>query len=214
VALITVDAQGENCIVVASGANAYLLPDDLKKAANAIEQSDIVLMQLEIPMETIEYVANIAHAQGKTVILNPAPAQPLSKSLLQCIDILTPNETEAGIISGVPVTDTASACKAARAICDMGVQTVLITLGAKGALIYASGSCTEIPVEKVEAVDTTAAGAAISYGLGQGATLVSAIWGVVIWKEFKEAPKGANKYLYAMFALFLFGLGVIIAAGT
>jgi len=158
VALITVDAQAENCIVVASGANAYLLPDDMKNASDAIEQSDMVLMQLEIPMETIEYVANIAHAQGKTVILNPAPAQPLSKSLLQCVNILTPNETEASMISGVTVTDVASACEAARAICVMGVQTVIITLGAKGALIYTNEFQAEITAPKVEAVDTTAAG--------------------------------------------------------
>jgi len=158
VALITVDARAENCIAVASGANAYLLPDDLANAADAIEQSDIVLMQLEIPMETIEYAANIAHAKGKTVVLNPAPAQLLSESLLQRVNILTPNETEASMISGVPVTDTKSACEAARAICAMGVQTVIITLGAKGALIYTTDFQAEIPVEKVEAVDTTAAG--------------------------------------------------------
>ena len=158
VALITVDAQAENCIVVASGANANLLPADLANADKAIEQSDIVLMQLEIPMETIEYVASIAHAKGKTVILNPAPAQALSKSLLQCVGILTPNETEASMISGVTVSDTSSACEAARVICAMGVQTVIITLGAKGALLYTPDLQEEIPVEKVEAVDTTAAG--------------------------------------------------------
>ncbi|MDR0232300.1 MAG: ribokinase [Dysgonamonadaceae bacterium] len=158
IALITVDAKAENCIVVASGANACLLPSDLANAADAIEQSDMVLMQLEIPLETIEYVANIAHAKGKTVILNPAPAQPLSKRLLQNVSILTPNETEASMISGVPVTDAASACEAARAICAMGVQTVIITLGAKGALIYANDFTAEVLAEKVEAVDTTAAG--------------------------------------------------------
>jgi ribokinase len=179
VALITVDAQAENCIVVASGANAYLLPDDLATAADAIEQSDMVLMQLEIPMETIEYVANIAHAKGKTVILNPAPAQPLSKSLLQCVHILTPNETEASMISGVPVTDTASACEAARAICAMGVQTVIVTLGAKGALIYTDAFQKEIPVEKVEAVDTTAAGdvfnGALAVALSENRAITDAV---------------------------------------
>ena len=158
VALITVDAQAENCIVVASGANAHLLPNDPTNTADAIEPSDIVLMQLEIPMETIEYVATIAHAKGKTVILNPAPAQPLSESLLQRVSILTPNETEASMISGVPVTDTVSALEAARAICAMGVQTVIITMGARGALIYTDDFQAEIPAEKVEAVDTTAAG--------------------------------------------------------
>ena len=158
VALITVDEQAENCIVVASGANARLLPADLDGIAGVIEQSDMVLMQLEIPMETIEYVAGIAASKGKAVILNPAPAHPLSKSLLQNVSILTPNETEAGMISGIQVTDTASAYEAAAAICAMGVKTVIITLGAKGALIYTDTFQTEIPVEKVEAVDTTAAG--------------------------------------------------------
>ena len=158
VALITVDDQAENCIVVASGANAHLLPDDLANAADAIEQSDIVLMQLEIPIETIEYVADLAYSKGKTVILNPAPAQPLSHSLLRKINMLTPNETEAGMISGISVSDTASAIEAARRICAMGVQTVIITLGSKGALIYTDDFQVEIPVEKVKAVDTTAAG--------------------------------------------------------
>lgn len=158
VALITVNAQAENCIVVASGANAYLLPADLEKAADAFDQSDIILMQLETPLETIEQAASMAHAGKKTVILNPAPAQPLTKSLLQNVDILTPNETEAGMIAGIPVIDTASACEAARTICAMGVRTVIITLGAKGALIYTEDYQAEIPAEKVVAVDTTAAG--------------------------------------------------------
>ena len=179
VALITVDAKAENCIVVASGANAYLLPNDLANAADVIEQSDLVLMQLEIPMETIEYVATIASAKGKTVILNPAPAQSLNKSLLQCISILTPNETEASIISGIPVTDTASAYEAARAICAMGVQTVIVTLGVKGALIYSYGFQAEIPAEKVEAVDTTAAGdvfnGALAVALSENRSIYEAV---------------------------------------
>ncbi len=158
VALISVDAHAENCIAVASGANAHLLPADLAKSADAIEESDIVLMQLEIPMETIEYVAKIAYEKGKTVILNPAPACALSKELLQYVNILTPNETEASMISGINVTDTASAHKAAQAICSMGVQHVIITLGAKGALIYSKDFQEEVPTEKVKAIDTTAAG--------------------------------------------------------
>jgi len=158
VALINVDSKGENCIVVASGANANLFPTDLASAAEAIEQSDMVLMQLEIPMETIEYVANIAKAKEKTVILNPAPAQPLSEDLLKCVNILTPNETEASMISGINVTNIEKAYLAARKICAMGVQTVIITLGEKGALIYSDEFKEEIPAERVVAVDTTAAG--------------------------------------------------------
>ena len=95
VALISVDDNAENCIVVASGANANLTPEDLKKAEEAIDQCDIVLLQLEIPMETVEYVAKIASEKGKKVILNPAPAQPLSAELLSHLYLVTPNETEA-----------------------------------------------------------------------------------------------------------------------
>ena len=179
VALITVDANAENCIVVASGANAYLLPDDLVNATEAIDWSDWVLMQLEIPMDTIEYVANAARSKGKKVILNPAPAQPLSKTLLANTDILTPNETEAGMIAGIPVTDTVSACEAARIICDMGVQTVIITLGAKGALIFRKDFQVEIPVEMVKAVDTTAAGdvfnGALAVALSENRDIVKAV---------------------------------------
>ena len=179
VALITVDEQAENCIVVASGANAHLLPADLAQAKDAMEAADIVLMQLEIPVETIEYAAKIAHSAGKTVILNPAPAQPLSKELLQHVTILTPNETEAAMISGVAVTDVPSACKAAQTICEMGVQKVIITLGSKGALIYDNGISEEIPAQKVKAVDTTAAGdvfnGALSVALSEGKILSDAV---------------------------------------
>jgi len=179
VALITVDSKGENCIVVASGANANLLPADLEPVSDAIEQSDIVLMQLEIPMETIEYAANLAWTKGKTVILNPAPAQPLSKTLLKCVSILTPNETEASMISGVQVKDMESACEAARAICAMGVQTVIITLGAKGAFIYTDEFQEVIEAEKVEAIDTTAAGdvfnGALSVALSEGRKITDAV---------------------------------------
>jgi len=168
VALITVDEKAENCIVVASGANANLLPKDLLLAAEAINQADIILMQLEIPMDTVEYVADIAFKAGKKVILNPAPAQPLSSSLLHNLFIITPNETEAEMISGVKITDDASAAEAAKAIAAMGVQYVVITLGAKGALIYAKengDSIDLIPSPKVEAVDTTAAGDVFNGGL-------------------------------------------------
>ena len=101
VALITVDENAENCIVVASGANANLLPSDLNKADEAIAEADLILMQLEIPMETVEYVAEQGHRLGKKVILNPAPAHPLSPSLLKHLYMITPNETEAEMISGI-----------------------------------------------------------------------------------------------------------------
>jgi ribokinase len=158
VALITVDENAENCIVVASGANANLLPSDLLSAEEAIRSSEIILMQLEIPVETVEFVAGIASAAGKKVILNPAPAGTLSKELLKHLYIITPNETEAEMISGVRIVDVDSAATAARNIASMGVQIVIITLGAKGALVFDGSKAEMINALKVTPVDTTAAG--------------------------------------------------------
>ena len=159
VALITVDEKAENCIVVASGANANLLPSDLAKAEEAIELADLILMQLEVPMETVCFVADIAWQKGKKVILNPAPAHPLPADLLHHLYLITPNETEAEMITGVKITDDISAVEAARVLSGMGVQHVIITLGSKGALICSDGEAEIVPALKVEAVDTTAAGA-------------------------------------------------------
>ena len=178
VALITVDEKAENCIVVASGANANLLPSDLAKAEEAIEQADLVLMQLEVPMETVRFVANIAWQKGKKVILNPAPAHPLPADLLRHLYLITPNETEAEMITGVKITDETSAGDAARVLAGMGVQHVIITLGSKGALIYSDGKAEMVPALKVEAVDTTAAGdvfnGALTVALSEGRSLKEA----------------------------------------
>jgi len=158
VALITVDKNAENCIVVASGANATLSPADLQKAQQAIEQAKIVLMQLEIPLSTVEYVADIAAAAGVKVVLNPAPACELPDALLKKISIITPNKNEAEMLSGISVNDMESAKLAAQIIKDKGVETVIITLGSNGALVLHNGLFTHVPAVQVEAVDTTAAG--------------------------------------------------------
>lgn len=178
VALITVDEKAENCIVVASGANANLLPSDLAKAEEAIELADLILMQLEVPMETVCFVADIAWQKGKKVILNPAPAHPLPADLLRHLYLITPNETEAEMITGVKITDESSAGEAARLLSEMGVQHVIITLGSKGALIYSGGKAEMVPALKVEAVDTTAAGdvfnGALTVALSEGRSLKEA----------------------------------------
>lgn len=184
VALISVDAQGENCIMVAPGANSNLLPEDIEKAEEEIKSADILLMQLEVPIKTVEYAARLAHKNGVKVILNPAPAQSLSNELLENLYMLIPNETEAEIISGIKVTDEASALRAADAIVAKGVDTVVITMGSLGALLKSPTESVLVPALKVDAIDTTAAGdtfcGAISVAISEG-------------KSLKEAVEFANK---------------------
>lgn len=179
VALITVDENAENCIAVASGANGNLRTEDIDKVKEAFERADIVLMQLEIPMETVEYVAHKVSEMGKKVILNPAPASALSPALLKNLYMITPNETEAEIISGVKITDEDSAFEAAKVISKSGVPCVIITLGSKGALIYSETIQKIIPAYKVKAVDTTAAGdvfnGALAVALSEGWQLEDAV---------------------------------------
>jgi ribokinase len=158
IALILVDSIGENSIAVASGANLNLLESDIKKAQEEISHAAVLLMQLEIPIETVEAAAKIACATGAKVILNPAPAQALSDDLLKCISILTPNESEAELLTGVEVNNENDAKKAAKILLEKGVELVIITLGASGALAATKEESKLIPGFKVDAIDTTAAG--------------------------------------------------------
>ncbi len=160
VALITIDKDAENCIVVASGANMYLTAEDIDKAKEEIISAKVVLMQLETPIQTVEYAARIAAQAGVPVILNPAPApqESLSVELMKNLYLITPNRSEASRISGIEVTDLESAKEAAKAIYAMGTKSVIITLGSEGSLIYDGENFTQIEATKVKAVDTTAAG--------------------------------------------------------
>jgi ribokinase len=158
IALITVDAAGENSIVVAPGANANLLPADVEGALTAIGTAGIILLQLEIPLETVAYVAAYAAAHRIPVILNPAPAAILSTQLLSHIAVITPNSTEASMIAGIKVSDIETAKQAATRIRELGVGNVVITMGAAGALVLEGAVFTHVPAPKVVAVDTTAAG--------------------------------------------------------
>ena len=158
VALIMVDAKGENCIAVASGANGTLMPEDIEGVEDIIAQSDLLLMQLETPLETVRYAADVAVNLGVPVILNPAPACELPSDLYDCLEVITPNESEAELLTNIKVTDEASAEAAARVLCDKGVRQVVITMGAKGAYVFDGVDGVMVPAFKVEAVDTTAAG--------------------------------------------------------
>ena len=158
IALIFIDGNGENSIAVASGANLNLEEADLVIAQDKITNADVLLMQLEIPIETVEAAAKIACSAGVKVILNPAPAQPLRDELLKCISILTPNESEAELLTGVEVKNENDAKKAAKFLLAKGVELVIITLGASGALVATNEESKLICGFKVNAVDTTAAG--------------------------------------------------------
>ncbi|HTN38402.1 MAG TPA: ribokinase [Arachidicoccus sp.] len=179
VALITVDKVGENSIVVASGANANFLPVDLEDVMEEIGKAGIVLMQLEIPLETVHFVAKYASSKGIKVILNPAPANILSLELLGYLDLITPNQHEAEMIAGIQVEDVEGAQQAAKIIYEMGVNRVIVTLGALGAVVCDEGEIYAVAAKKVEAIDTTAAGdvfnGALAVALAEAKTLQEAV---------------------------------------
>ena len=158
VALIYVDAFGENSIAVASGANAYLFPADVLAAEKAIATADILLVQLETPIATVQAAVEMAASHGVKVILNPAPAQHLRDELLQHLAFLTPNESETELLTGVKVASIQDAQVAAGVLLKRGVGNVIITLGAAGALVANNNAIRHIPGFKVDPVDTTAAG--------------------------------------------------------
>lgn len=177
-ALITVEEQGENRIIVIPGANALLSTEDIEKALPELTSCTYVLTQLEIPLDTVAYLAEKASEQGKRLILNPAPARPLPDSLLKQVFLITPNETEAEILTGIKVCDEASALQAATWFMEKGVRQVIITLGSKGAFVCTRDFQGLIPSYKVQATDTTAAGdvfnGAVTVALSEGKALTDA----------------------------------------
>ncbi|WP_294627091.1 ribokinase [uncultured Bacteroides sp.] len=158
VALISVDSFGENSIIVAPGAGRSLSEEDIHKAEGKIKEADIILMQLEVPIETAEYAAAIANKYGKKVILNPAPASTLSDTFLKNVHTILPNRIEAEMLSGIKVMDVESAHRAAKTIGDKGIENVVITLGKDGAYVKERDNYVMIPAKQVETVDTTGAG--------------------------------------------------------
>jgi ribokinase len=179
VALIYVAKNGENSIAVASGANARLSSADVKKARPAFVHGSVLVLQLEIPLETVQTAADIAVKNGIRIILNPAPARPLPGKLLECISILTPNESEAELLTGIAVNNETSAAKAAASLHSHGVSNVIITLGARGAFVSTEDFCGCIKGFKVKAVDTTAAGdvfnGALAVGLAEGQSIMDTV---------------------------------------
>lgn len=179
VALIAVDENGENTIVVASGSNATLSAYDIDEEVYVADKEDVYLMQLEIPVGTVEYVAQKVSDKGNRVILNPAPARLLSQELLDSVYVLTPNEIEAEILTGIKVENASSAERSAKKLLDKGVKNVIITMGAAGAYLCTPEISKMIPVVPVKAVDTTAAGdvfnGALAVALAEGKDLEEAV---------------------------------------
>jgi ribokinase len=178
VALIALDAKGENAIVVAPGANLALTPADVDRAADAIRAADVVVLQLEIPAETVEHTIDLARSMGTRVVLNPAPIRPMPREALGKVDVLVPNQHEAAELVGASSGAELDAESAARMLRELGALSVVITLGSRGA--YVAGDTGEAFVEafKVRAVDTTAAGdaftASLACGIAEGMPIMEA----------------------------------------
>lgn len=179
VALISVDTWGENCIMVASGANMSLSIANINEAKQKILEADVLLMQLEVPIATVEYAAKLAKDNGVKVILNPAPANYLSNDFMKNVHTILPNRIEAEMLSGIRVVDVDSAARAAEVISSKGIQNVVITLGVDGAYVKEGDISRMIPAVEVETTDTTGAGdvfcGAFSVRLAEGYSLMEAV---------------------------------------
>jgi ribokinase len=165
IALISVAEDGENTIIVAPGANGRVGPSDLASASDAIRGAQYLMMQFEVPLPTVRAAIEMADAAGVRVILNPAPAEPVSSDFFQGVYCLVANETEAALLTGVAVADLPSAEAAGRAMLGLGVSVSIVTLGARGALLVTGDGGLHVPARRVRVVDTTAAGDAFVGGL-------------------------------------------------
>lgn len=179
VALIMVDAKGENSISVALGANAILSEVDLDQIEMVFKEADYLLIQLETPVYTVQHAIRLAKKHNTKVILNPAPAQNLPDTLFRDLDIITPNESETALLTGHEIKDESDVRHAAQLLKDKGVGTVIITLGSKGAYVYSDEEDEIVPCPQVTAVDTTAAGdtfnGALVVGLSEGMKMREAV---------------------------------------
>lgn len=197
IALITIaEGSGQNAIVVAPGANAHLSPTDIDNAASAFTAADAVVVSLEVPLETVERAVALAHERHIPVILNPAPARPLSPVLLARVTVLTPNETEAALLAtGSTAIETEYTALAATLL-TAGVGSVVVTLGKDGALVATTDSVEKIPSPTVSAVDTVAAGdtftGALAVGIASGRGLAESARFACAAAALKVTRRGAQ----------------------
>ena len=195
-ALISVDDNAENSIVVASGTNADISIEHIEKIRPLIEESSILLLQLEIPVETVLAAAEIAYRAGVRVILNPAPARNLPEEIFKYLYLIIPNQTELSTMTGIKVTDIESARQGIAVLRDKGLDSVIVTMGSKGALVSNSGMETFVEARKVEAIDTTAAGdtfcGGVCVGLAEGKDLEEAVRFATVASSLAVCKMGAQ----------------------
>jgi ribokinase len=180
---IVLDSAGESAVTITPGANVNLSEKDLLNARTVISSGDILLLQLDIPIETVRFAADLARSSGVRVILNPSPALPVSDELLKSISILTPNASQAEILTGITITDERSAELAGRILLERGLNRVIITLRSKGAMVIDNGGAEHVPGFEMKSVDTS-----VVSDVFNGALVVALAEG----KNFYEAVLFAN----------------------
>jgi len=199
IAMIIVDAKGENSIVIAAGANGRVSPRDIDACDDLLRQTSYLVLQFEIPMETVAYAIQKAAGYGIQVILNPAPAAQFPREMLKGVHYLVPNETEAQLLTGQAVNDPPSAERAARLLHEQGARVVIVTLGEKGAFALTDRESFHTPAPKVNVVDTTAAGDAfiggLVVGLSRGLALKEAVYYAVCAGSLAVTRFGAQTSL-------------------
>jgi ribokinase len=180
-AVIGVDKNGENCITVLGGANMAVTAEDVLRNRDLFYKADLLLLQMEIPLEPAMIAADLVREGGGLVIFDPAPAprDGLTAKILERVDIITPNETEMELLTGLYPASTKKTKQAAKVLLDQGVQSVIVKLGAKGSCYCAPGKVVPIPPYQVESIDTVAAGdcfnGGLAYGLSQGLEMIEAV---------------------------------------
>lgn len=199
IASITVDSAANNCIIVVSGANNMLTVEDINASYDVIQDSEVVVAQLEVPIESVKTALKIAKQLGKLTILNPAPAVPLEDEFLANVDILVPNDTELEILSGIQVKDEADLIIAAKVLMDKGVRELVVTLGSKGAMHINKSGLKIYPAHQVSAADTTAAGdsfiGAVAVAINEGKSLDEAIYFATAVGAITVTREGAQSSL-------------------
>lgn len=200
VAPIFVESTGQNRIIVVKGANDALVPADVDAAAETLRAADCIVLQFEIPLETVYHTIRFAHTNGIRCILNPAPAQPLDLAALKHLDYFVPNESEAETITGLPVKNVDDARSCAQKILDQGVRRVIITLGAKGSLASSPDGSQHIPPFPVNSVDSTGAGDAFigsfAVFLGEGFPETEALRRANLYAALSTTSVGTQKSFY------------------